>query len=64
MVTQGFINTYVERGYFPKDVAHAPGEETVPNPEDDECVVFRDFFKTGFHLPCQYLIHCILDLFG
>lgn len=58
------IDTYVEKCYFPKDVARTPGEETVPKPEDDECVVFWNFFKAGFRLPCNYLVHCILDRFG
>lgn len=63
-VPQGLIETYVERRYFPKGVARAPVDETVPKPQDDDCVVFRDFFKAGFRVPCNYLVHCILDQFG
>jgi hypothetical protein len=37
--------TFVEGG------AHAPGEETVLEPEDDEAVIFEEFFSAGLRLP-------------
>jgi hypothetical protein len=36
-----------DKDYFVKDAAHAPRAETVPEPNDDEAVVYVDFFVTG-----------------
>jgi hypothetical protein len=34
------------------DVRLPPQNETVPRPEPDECVVFRDHFTAGLRMPC------------
>jgi hypothetical protein len=31
--------------------ARAPGEETIPDSNKDEVVVFEDFFVAGLHMP-------------
>jgi hypothetical protein len=41
----------VEKGYFPKGGAHAPGAETVPEPDNDEVIVYEDFFIAGLRMP-------------
>jgi hypothetical protein len=40
-----------ERGYFAKDEARVPGAETVPEPRDDEAVVFEDLFVARLCMP-------------
>jgi hypothetical protein len=37
--------------YFAEGDARAPGEETVPEPADDEAVVFEEFFAAGLRMP-------------
>jgi hypothetical protein len=37
--------------YFAKGDARAPGEETVPEPTDDEAVVFEEIFAAGIWMP-------------
>jgi hypothetical protein len=34
----------IEQGYFVNGGARAPGEETVPEPENDEAIVLKEFF--------------------
>jgi hypothetical protein len=36
-----------EKGYFSEGKARAPGAETVPEPDNDEAVVYEDFFVVG-----------------
>jgi hypothetical protein len=43
-ITVGKISEMVEKGYFLESKAHAPGDETVPEPDNDEAVVYEDFF--------------------
>jgi hypothetical protein len=43
-ITVGKINKMLEKGYFPKGGARAPGAEIVPEPNNDEVVVYEDFF--------------------
>jgi hypothetical protein len=33
----------IEKGYFAKGEAWVAGEETTPDPQEDETVVFEDF---------------------
>jgi hypothetical protein len=37
--------------YFAEGSAREPEEETVPEPTDDEAVVFEEFFTTGLRMP-------------
>jgi hypothetical protein len=46
------------------DVRLPPQNETVPRPEPDECVVFRDHFTAGFCMPCQDFIEEILKAYN
>jgi hypothetical protein len=46
------------------DVRLPPQNETVPRPEPDECVVFRDHFTAGLRMPCQDFIEEILKAYN
>jgi hypothetical protein len=42
-------------GYFGENedkLIHFAGEEVVPEPKEDEVVVFRSFFRAGLWFPC------------
>jgi hypothetical protein len=39
-----------EKSYFPEDQAHALGAETMPEQNDDEAVVYKDFFVTALRM--------------
>jgi hypothetical protein len=40
-----------EKGYFVDGKAQASGVETVPEPNDDESIMFEEFFVAGLHMP-------------
>jgi hypothetical protein len=46
------------------DVRLPPQNETVPRPEPDECVVFRDYFAAGLRMPCQDFVEEILKAYN
>jgi hypothetical protein len=39
-------------------------DEQVPTPEEDEVVVFHDFFTCGLRFPCDPIFPAILDVFS
>jgi hypothetical protein len=41
----------VEKCYFLKGGAHAPGVKTVPEPDNDEAIVYEVFFVIGLCMP-------------
>jgi hypothetical protein len=59
-ITIGKINEMKEKRYFAEDEAHAPGAKTVPDPNNDEAVVYEDFFVTGLHMPPHLALADIL----
>jgi hypothetical protein len=46
------------------DVRLPPQNETVPRPEPDECVVFRDYFAVGLRMPCQDFVEEIMKAYN
>jgi hypothetical protein len=53
-------------GYFgeaEKKLIRFGGEEIIPNPENDEVVVFRSFFKAGLRFPLHGMIADVLENF-
>jgi hypothetical protein len=50
-ITIGKIKEMEEKGYFTEDEAHAPEAKTVPEPNNYEAVVYKDFFVPGLHMP-------------
>jgi hypothetical protein len=43
-ITLGHIKEMEEKGYFVNGEARAPGAETMPEPDDDEAIMYEDFF--------------------
>jgi hypothetical protein len=50
-ITRGKIREMVEKGYFAEGKAREPGAEMVPEPDEDEVIVYEDFFVAGLCLP-------------
>jgi hypothetical protein len=51
-------------GYFreaEKKLIRFAGEETTPEPKNDEVVVFKSFFKAGLRFPLNEMIGEVLD---
>ena len=63
VMSAALIESYVERGYFPAGMCRLPQAEETPNPEDGECVVFRDFFVAGLRFPLDLVVPEILSRF-
>jgi hypothetical protein len=49
--------------YFPMGFARAPGMESVPAPQENEAVVFEDFFIDGLRIPPHPVLREILCKF-
>ena len=43
-VTSSDLDDYAKATWFARDSTRSSGDETVPNPEDDEVVIFKEFF--------------------
>jgi hypothetical protein len=41
----------IDDGYFDEGMGRELGEETVPEPNPDEVVVFEEFFTAGLRMP-------------
>jgi hypothetical protein len=63
-VTTNMIRDYEAAGFFPVGTGRAPLDEQTPTPEDDEVVVFRDFFTCGLRFPCDPILPAILETFS
>jgi hypothetical protein len=50
-ITGGKIMEMVEKGYFIDGEARAPGAEIVLELDNDEAVVYEDFFVAGLRMP-------------
>jgi hypothetical protein len=62
-ITIGKIKEMIEKCYFPKDGARAPRAETVPEPDNDEAMVYEDFFITDLRMPLHPALADILLYF-
>jgi hypothetical protein len=49
--------------YFLKGYGRTPGAESVPDPVENEVVVFKDFFSAGLHMPPHPVLLDILHTF-
>jgi hypothetical protein len=49
-ITVGKIKEMEEKCYFAEDEARAPGVEIVPEPNNDEAVVYEYFFVAGLRM--------------
>jgi hypothetical protein len=59
-ITIGKIKEMVEKGYFLLGEIHTPGAETVPEPENDEAMVYEEFFVAGLCMPPHLALADIL----
>ena len=59
-MTPSLLRSYVDKGYFGSEVCRAPEGEETPDPQDGECVVYRDLFAAGLSLPMDPAIPEIL----
>jgi hypothetical protein len=50
-VSRIHIREMIDQGYLTERGARALGEETIPEPENDEAVVFEEFFIAGLRMP-------------
>lgn len=55
-VTESELDSFAKRGWLDRGLARATKGEVVPKPEDDEVVVFREFFLAGFCFPAHPLV--------
>jgi hypothetical protein len=63
-VTRAHITTLKSSfHFFPKGFAQLPGIEYVPNPKENEVVVFKDFFTVGLRIPPHTVLLDILCKF-
>jgi hypothetical protein len=63
-VSEADVPMMMKLGYFgetEKKLIRFAGEETTPQPKNDEVVVFRSFFKAGLRFPLNEIIGEILD---
>jgi hypothetical protein len=59
-ITVSKIKEIEEKGYFAEDEARAPGAETMPEPYNDEVVVYEGFFITCLDVPPHLALADIL----
>jgi hypothetical protein len=59
-ITVSRIREMTEQRCFAEGGARASGEENIPEPEDDETILFEEFFTTGFRMPPHPVIADIL----
>jgi hypothetical protein len=59
-VTVSCIMEMIDYGYFADGAARVPGEETVPEPNGDEAVMFEEFFTTDLRMPPHPVLSDIL----
>jgi hypothetical protein len=59
----GRISQLETLGYFAKGSTCEPGEEVVPEPADDEAIIFEEFFTAGLRMSPQPVLTDILVKF-
>lgn len=62
-MTEEAIKLLEDEGCFPEGKGHLPRGETVPHPEIDEAVVFKEFFACGLQIPAVHLLRLVLETF-
>jgi hypothetical protein len=63
-VSEADVPMMMKLGYFreaEKKLIHFAGEETTPEPKNDEVVVFKSFFRAGLQFPLNEMIGEVLD---
>jgi hypothetical protein len=65
-VTEKNLDVMKKLGYFGEDegkLIHFAGEEVIPEPKEDDVVVFRSFFRAGLWFLLYYMITEVLKRF-
>jgi len=63
LMTEEAIKSLEEEGCFLEGKGHLPCGETVPRPEVDEAIMFKDFFACGLWIPSTYFLRLVLETF-
>lgn len=63
LMTKAAIGDLCAAGYFPEGRARPPGDETVPLPEKNEAMVFKDLFTCGLRSPVIPFLRLVLESF-
>lgn len=63
LVTEEMIGELAVQGCFPEGKGWPSGGETVPHPELNEAVIFKDFFACGLHFPSVTFLRLVLGSF-
>lgn len=50
-MTEKILQSIAAKRVLDKKLVRLPGDEVIPKPKPDECVVFREYFATGLHFP-------------
>ena len=58
------MDDYAKATWFARDSARPSRGETVPNPEDAEVVIFKEFFEAGLRFPPHPLVIGVLKRFN
>jgi hypothetical protein len=65
LMDEAELDWMVKNRVLEKADAWLPSEgEMIPKPKPHECVVFRDQFAAGLHMPCQDFIEEILKAYN
>ena len=55
-VTSSDFDDYAKATWFARDSTRSSGDETVPDPEDDEVVIFKEFFEARLRFSPHQLV--------
>ena len=63
-VTLSDLDEFVKVGSFARDLARPSEGEVVPDPHDDEVIVYKEFFLAGLRFPSHPLVVGVLKRFN
>ena len=63
-VTLSNLDEFVKAGWFARDLARSFEGEVVPDPHDDEVIVYKEFFLAGLRFPSHPLVVGVLKRFN
>ena len=58
------MDDYAKATWFARDSVRPSGGETIPDPKDDEVVVFKEYFEAGLRFPPHPLVIGVLKRFN
>ena len=63
-VTSSDLDEFAKAGWFAQDLVMSSEGEIVPNPHDDEVVVYKEFFLAGLRFSSHPLVVGVLKRFN